>query len=42
MINVIVGTFVGFNLVFIECLLAYGFWKKKQLKKINRFSNNKK
>ena len=36
MLNIIMGTFVGFNLVFIECLIGYGWYKKSKIKRINR------
>lgn len=39
MLNMIIGIFVGFNLVFIECLIVYGFYKKRMVKKATRFSN---
>ena len=35
MLNTIVGIFLGMNLVFMECVIAYGLIKKSKVKRFN-------
>lgn len=41
MFNIILGIFVGMNLVFMECLIAYGLLKKNKTRLVKNKLNIK-